>query len=492
MRDSLLLIAAALLAFGLSLGGVFHFDDYELFNNAAITSLTATRPLTNLTFRLNQLAGGAQPFGYHFVNLWLHIGAVLLLHSALRRIMPGAAALTAASIFAIHPVQAEAVNYIFARGTLLAALFCAASLRSWLAGKHWWAAAWVAAALLSKEEAVAFPLFLLLLHLSVSRNPRELRAIGLMVLMSIAAGVRAMAAAAALQYSAAGVHSHYSSAAYFSFQGLSILRYTGHLLVPWGFSIDPAVPATGLPLRLLAWVLVAMLVLLSARWFTKARAGLWIIGGLLLLLPSSSIFPADDLIADRRMYLPMLAFSSAAGLLLLRLDRRILAALMLVWIAISARECYVWNSEKRLWTEAANAAPDKARPLLQLARLADSPLESLRLLAGAQNKAPNDPAIASEQGRMYLTLGRPAEALAAFGRALALAPRDPAAFNNRGAALLALGQPEAARQDFERALAIDPCLFDARVNLKRLGFDPPRRQECSYTAQQALELNLQK
>lgn len=488
MRDSLLLTAAALLAFGLSLGGVFHFDDYELFNNPAITSLSATRPLTNLTFRINEFIGGTQPFGYHLVNLLLHITAVLLLNNGLRRVIPASAALTAALIFAVHPVQTEAVNYVFARGTLLAAVFCAASLRSWLSGRHWWAAAWFAAALVSKEEAVAFPLFLLALHFSISRNARELRPIGVMLLLSLAAGLRVLAASANVSYSAAGAHAHHSPSDYLSYQGLAVLRYLGHLFIPWGFSIDPAVPQVDVWFRWLAWLLVVALAIAALRRFARAQFGLWIIGGLVLLLPSSSIFPADDLIADRRLYLPMLAFSAAAALLLARLDRRFLAALMLVWIAISARYCYVWNSEERLWTQAAREAPAKARPLIQLARQAASPAASLALLAEAQNKAPNEPAVASEQGRMYLALGNPAQALTAFGRALALAPNDPAALNNRGAALLALGQTAAARHDFEQALAGNRCLFDARMNLKRLGLSLPANDGCQYTPSQQMEL----
>jgi hypothetical protein len=71
LRQSLLLIAAALLAFGLSLAGSFHFDDYAIFNDPDILSPAATRPLTNLTFWINEQAGGQNPVGYHVVNLLL-------------------------------------------------------------------------------------------------------------------------------------------------------------------------------------------------------------------------------------------------------------------------------------------------------------------------------------------------------------------------------------------------------------------------------------
>ena len=66
----------------------------------------------------------------------------------------------AAALFAVHPIQAEAVNYVWARSILLAALLCFASLWNWLEGRRWMAVLWFALALLAKEEVAAFPLLL--------------------------------------------------------------------------------------------------------------------------------------------------------------------------------------------------------------------------------------------------------------------------------------------------------------------------------------------
>jgi tetratricopeptide (TPR) repeat protein len=88
---------------------------------------------------------------------------------------------------------------------------------------------------------------------------------------------------------------------------------------------------------------------------------------------------------------------------------------------------------------------------------------------------------------VLLTLGRADEALGAFGRALALDPGNARALNNRGAALLALGQKEAARADFERALKRDACLFDARLNLQRMGVRT-YATDCGYTPAQRAAL----
>jgi Flp pilus assembly protein TadD len=138
----------------------------------------------------------------------------------------------------------------------------------------------------------------------------------------------------------------------------------------------------------------------------------------------------------------------------------------------------VWCTERALWQEAVERAPGKVRPKIQLAR-AVGPPRALELLEQARALAPEDPQIAAEMGRIHLESGRPQDALREFGRALALTPRDPRALNNRGTALLALGQGDAARIDFEWALEIDPCLFEARLNLRQ-----PPAAGCRYTSEQ--------
>lgn len=449
---------------------------------AEIWGFLQTRPFTNLTFWLNYQIGGRNPVGYHAVNLALHLACVLLLFSALRRLIPDRAAWIAAALFAVHPIVSEPVNYVFARGTLLATMFCLLALRSWTRQRHWAAVAWFLAALLSKEECVAFPIFLLLLHLAISRNRREWRPIAAMLALSLAVGLRVMVATAKLAGSGAGVQAGIARGDYFATQGGVILRYLRLLIVPWGFTVDPEIPLRTDWIAWLAWAGVAALAVIALRWFDRARAGFWFIAGLVLLLPSSSIFPANDLAADRRMYLPMIAFAACAGFLLRKAPNWTLAAIACALIVLSVARCEAWRTERSLWTEAVERAPDKVRPKIQLARVSP-PADALALLKQAENIAPDSPDVAAEQGKIYLLSANPAMALTAFGRALALAPRNPAAFNNRGVALLGLGQRDAALQDFERALALDPCQFDARLNMKRLGAAPPRAS-CRFTPEQ--------
>jgi tetratricopeptide (TPR) repeat protein len=220
-----------------------------------------------------------------------------------------------------------------------------------------------------------------------------------------------------------------------------------------------------------AWALLGG----ATLWLLRREKGCatWWIAGLILLIPSSSIFPAADISADRRMYLPMFAFAVAAALLLVRVKTpAVLAAIALLLAGLSVQRTVVWMTEESLWREAVERAPHKLRPKLQLARALPA-AKGLELLAEARLDAPYEPAVATETGKILLSEGQAEGALEEFGRALALAPMDARNMNNRGVALMALGQTEAARADFERALRTLPSLVEARENLAKL---PPRPQ----------------
>lgn len=450
-----LLTVAILVAFGNSLRAPFHYDDFSLFTMS--WSDIPSRPLTFLTFWLNELIGGRNPIGYHAVNLALHLGASHLLLSCMLKLLPRTAAIIAAFVFALHPIQTEPVVYIFARSSVLATLLCLVSLWFWLKEKHWIAVAWFALALLAKEECAAFPALLCLLP------NRKTNPILAMFGLALAAVARVAYLAVVTPGSGAGTQAGIYPLDYLATQGYVILHYLQLLAIPIGFSVDPDIPILGWGLGLACWAALGLLAYLAYA----AGGHKWFIGGLLLLAPTSSIFPAADLAVDRRMYLPLIAFSAFAGVVLQRVRYPMLlhagAGLM---VMISWARTEVWRSPEALWEEALRQGPSKVRPRLQLARALPAS-RALPLLEEAKKLTPDSAAIASELGRVYLTLGRDSEALQEFGRALALAPGNAQAYNNRGVALLTLGLLDAAANDFRRALEINPGLADARRNLER-------------------------
>ena len=470
---------AALLVYGRAVMGTFHFDDYALLVDPAVTApggwldcfrLEQTRPLTWLSYWANYQLGGAVAVGYLAVNVLLHAVNSWLLTQTMRRVVPPNVAFVAALFFAVHPAALEPVNYIFARAILLATLFSLLAMRSWFGGNRWAAVAWFAAGMMAKEECAALPLFLCLFDVSRGWNRTVVAPLAAMLGVACAAGVRVLYVTKTVVGAGSGFGSAVTPFDYLSAQGWAILRYWRMMTVwPFGFSIDPDFGRLDFRMALLGWIVVLVIVVVAMFRFRNLRSGFWVIGSFLLFLPSSSILPASDFVADRRMYLPMIAvvvalaaiprFSSGAGTAL---------ALSGIFAAISIWGTGFFSSEPSLWMRAVELAPAKARPKMQLARVSPPPT-ALRLLDEAQKIVPNDPAVASEKARVFVSMNKPELALAEFGRALALAPNDAMAIANRGSALALLGQTDAARLDFEQALRLDPCQFDARYNLKLLG-----------------------
>ena len=95
----------------------------------------STRPLVGFTLAVNYAIGGLEPWGYHAVNLAVHILAALVLFGLVRRTLPnprlrerigGAAtalALVVALLWLLHPLQTESVTYVSQRAEALMGLF---------------------------------------------------------------------------------------------------------------------------------------------------------------------------------------------------------------------------------------------------------------------------------------------------------------------------------------------------------------------------------
>src|SRR3989338_7712319 len=122
----------------------FHFDDtpqivenYQIRNlDNMLDILKDQRGLAMATFAINYAIGGLNVMGYHIVNLAIHImnGMMVyfLVFITLRGIL-GAdfksvdrakrIAIYTALLFAVHPIQTQAVTYIVQRMEILASMF---------------------------------------------------------------------------------------------------------------------------------------------------------------------------------------------------------------------------------------------------------------------------------------------------------------------------------------------------------------------------------
>jgi tetratricopeptide (TPR) repeat protein len=195
-RDILFGILVAVIAFLVyadSLGNGFAMDDFSvILNNPVlrgspldlIFSIDTTsdiqpvpyyRPLTYLTFLIEERLHGFTPFLVRLFNVLLHSANALLVYClAIGLLQERRAAFMAGLLFAVHPLNSEGVNFnAGGRNTMLACFFVLAAFlshRRGVIGKRFlWTlagAAFFIAGLFSKEHAIAVLPFIIWLELS--------------------------------------------------------------------------------------------------------------------------------------------------------------------------------------------------------------------------------------------------------------------------------------------------------------------------------------
>ena len=141
----------------------------DTFKNLQVYDLPANyyRPLALISWMVDRLIWGEEPLGYHLAEIGLHAVNVVLVFFLSKKLLSKhdsawmGAAVTAV-IFAVHPVQTEAVCWIAARPELLFTMFTLGSFFAFTRFRDTQKERWVALslllwflAMLSKETAVA-------------------------------------------------------------------------------------------------------------------------------------------------------------------------------------------------------------------------------------------------------------------------------------------------------------------------------------------------
>jgi protein O-mannosyl-transferase len=465
---------AALLAFSPVLGHHFTVWDDPLYvtDNPVIrrldgpalarmfggTYLYNYQPLTLLSYAIDFRRGGLDPRVYHATNLALHVMNCLLAYWLVRQLTgdPVTAGI-AALLFAVHPLQAEAVSWISSRKDVLAATLTLGSGVAYLSCRGWrrpgpyvLSLSLFAAACLAKSVALTLPALLLLfdfwrngritLRDAVEKVPFALVSAGCAVvaLFAVRGAIPTDAVPTLLQHAAMVCH--------------NLLFYGAKLAAPAGLSaVYPSWIVVGEPLP---WTVLAAPAVLAGSVAAIAAWGRgWrpLITGpafyAICLLPVLGIIPAGLIrAADRYCYLASIGIFSvaaaAAAALLIRWRerpwRRVLVfaviAAAVASLTLGARSrCRVWHDSITLFGDVVRTYP--------------------RLELGYRNLA-----------SAYVEAGDDRGAVACYDALLRIQPAAPSYHYGRGCALSRLGQGDSARASFDRALALDPSSIDARIN----------------------------
>ncbi len=509
----------------------FHFDDYQniqgnskvVMKDLSWTSIHKTfygmnalgtrilRPFAYLSFGLNYYAGGHDPFGYHVVNITIHFLAALFLFLLIRETLQlpslrsryGAsaypAALLAAVLWAVHPIQTQAVTYVVQRMASMAALFYVASVFFYVKGRlcvtqaKWvYFASSLLAAILAfgtKENTAVLPVMILLyefLFLQQAVSPEKRNRV--LFAIFLAASIPLLLAIIFLGTNVfhdiwVEILEGYKGDVYRNFtpyervltQFRVVVYYLTLLLYPAQHRLsldhDFAVSHSFLdpPTTMLAALLVASLVAVGVKLARRSPlVSFCIFWYFLNLLIESSIFNLE-LVFEHRLYLPSMSFCLLVSLGIISFLNRtkhsyqtvLSAGLACAFIILQGNGTYVrnfvWQDKYSLWNDCLRKAPAKPRTLQNIGYVyyeMGRYVEAEDLLSRSLRAEPDNVNAINTLGSVYLGRHEYGRALDAFRKAEKLAPHWTSPVANQGNVYLQTGQFKKAEEEYKRSLAI--------------------------------------
>ena len=483
----MLIIAAGIWAYHNSFHGPFIFDDLRWIpENPSIrhlwpiwdvlsprsSELINGRPLVNLSLGLNYALGGYNVWGYHALNLAIHIlaGVTLfgvlrgtLLQPALRERFGAVAdelALAVAIIWTVHPLQTESVTYVIQRAESLMGLFYLLTLYCFIRSTasprpRLWGALCVGACALGmacKEVMVSAPIMVMLYDRtfvsgSFQQAWRRHRLLYLWLSATwVLLGSMVIFAGTFAHASVMAQTMEVTRGDYLAIQPGVILYYLRLAAWPHPLCFDYyGWPLAGTGLSILLPMLVIAILLAATVWTCKSNSAWGFLGSwfFLILAPSSSLIPLDSPAYEHRMYLSLAAVVTIVVVGAAALGKRLFekrqgiafgcvaAGLVVALLAsMTIRRNRDYNSALAIWQDTVEKRPDNAR---------------------AQ----------SNLGNALLSTGNAQAAIGHFEQALRLRPKYVEAHYNLGLALVRLGRVPEAIGHYEQALQLEPRTFSS-------------------------------
>lgn len=465
---------------------------------------------------------------FHGTSLLLHMGATLAVYGVLKRLIGrGAGAVIGALLFAVHPVQVEAVAWASGLKDVLGALCMWGAVLAYLrfvgvgeekeTGKQsdterrW---AWFGVVvllfvmgMLSKPSAIVTPVLVLVLEPIVLRRGWRawLLPLGVLFLLAVPCAIWT----SRIQPPRVEV---YQPPVYLRplIGTDAIAVYIGKLAWPIDLAIDPGrLPRLVLEKGWAYWTWVVPLVV-AAVWvviFRKTKDGRVLAGPLLFvapLLPVLGMVPFDfqqySTVAEHYLYPAMPGVALLAGLWVAAMLKKrpapawllpVCGGLLLAMAIRSFVQAGVWKDNLSLFSRTVEVNP-QSYP-------GNNSLASALMEAGQFGPAVNYARRAIELGpgnshahvtlgTIYVRQGKLDEAIDALTRALAITPDDGLIHVNLASCYGQKGDTDKAMTHALRAIAIDPDDAQARLNLGTLYAQLNRPDDALREIGRAVEL----
>jgi tetratricopeptide (TPR) repeat protein len=490
-------------------GNSFHFDDLSfILDNPTITTLGLTdifkywptRFIGFFSLALNYQIHQFRLFGYHLVNIVLHILTASFVFWFMSLTFSTAPvkregiyrhkeiiSFFVAAIFLTHPVQTESLNYIFQRVTILAALFYLATIcfyiKAMLASdnnsginKYYYFAGLVTGfmGMFTKENMVTLPLMILIYDFYFLRRGKGINwkhVLPFFILLPLIPLTVWIARPIVFgDVSRLLSDPLAASIRYLYTQPRVLITYLRLFLLPVNQNLDYDYPMaqTFMEIPVLASFLSLVFIFIAGiKAFPRYRLlSFGIFWFFLALMPESSIIPILDLIYEHRLYLPLVG-CSITGVSIVYYSFRnkkfkvtvIILSLMVALCSLSTyHRNHVWKDEISLWNDVVSKSPKKLRPY-------------------------------NQRGLAYFDKGEYDKALTDFTRAIGLNQDYADGYYNRGLVYQNKGAYDKAILDYTEAIRINPTYLKAYINRGQVYNLKEEHEKASIDFKSAMEID---
>jgi protein O-mannosyl-transferase len=341
-----LLVLTALVYMNSLHGAILNFDDVEYFNNhPEVLRLTwknigmyfshyyviMYQPLPVLSFAINYHFSSLNTLPMHVVNLFFHLSNIILVYYLIKKVSERFdVAFIVAILFALHPLNVEAVSWISARSSGMYTFFYFLSLVFYIdyikKGLKWRyiivAFLFFILSLFSKAQAVTLPVVLLLFDYYFKRKLISWRTLLEKIpffALSIVFGIVAMSDAGTMANITKGMMQDYSLFDAFFLVCYSFVFYFFKLLVPFSLaSVYVYPPKMNGHLPIICYFTPAILAVIAFLIFKLRHYRYVILGAGLFFITISlniQIIPSRlFIVTERYAYFPFIGLFFIIGM----------------------------------------------------------------------------------------------------------------------------------------------------------------------------------
>jgi protein O-mannosyl-transferase len=475
----------AIASYANSFGNGFVSDDINGFlknenigNFSSIFSGPLHFSLQNLVDFLAFHIGGMHPFTFRAINIFFHLGCVIMVYLLLSLSLSKRVAIIAASLFAVHPIFTESVSWISGGPYSMYAFLFLLSFLFYLFSesdhKYFrWAVIFFILSIMASEKALALFLVFGVYELafgSIKYNWKRILpffsiSFFLLILYAAKIGSRSSdVASASYQPTGGGLYNPLIQIPVAIGSYLKLIFWPAKLtLYQTEMSFSQG--------QYIVLLLITLLFFGAIIWSWRKNKDIffWLVFFVITLLPTLTPLKISWIVAERYVYLGTLGIIVVIAMLfdkflnLKNENAKMVGYFVLILMIVSLFVRTIirnqdWKSEDTLWISTAQVAP-----------------------SGQQ--------IHNNLGDVYARQGNMEKAVEEFKKAIEINPNYADAYHNLGNTYQQIGQLDLAVENYQKALSINPNLWQSYQNLAAIYFNNEDFPKALEYIKKALEIN---